>query len=316
MSETQSVSAELMTTGGAEKGLARPNVQPVGAEPEPNYQSGFEGMAVSPFSQAAIAVLRRPIDPDDVEIKPDGIVFLPGVVYRQRLDEAFGPGAWAMPPRGPARRLPKSGGELVMFNGVLVILGRFVAERIGQCMYYPNNAGMTYADAYEGAITDCLGRCCKDIFVAASVLWNKGWRDQWLRKYAEQFENPRNGKMEWRRKASLRKNYQFQSVAPPTEGAPFVSSAASAPPAVPGGPPSVQSAPPAPESRQTELVDNPATDATLDLLEKTAFEELKWPHDFAGRWLFNKYQTRNPSDLTEAKAREAIETMKTEGPVK
>jgi hypothetical protein len=43
--------------------------------------------------------------------------------------------------------------------------------------------GMSYASALEGARTDCLSRCCKDLGMA-SELWDKAWRDGWTAKYA------------------------------------------------------------------------------------------------------------------------------------
>lgn len=37
---------------------------------------------------------------DDIEIKPDGIVYLPEIKYRRILNKAFGPGGWGLAPRG------------------------------------------------------------------------------------------------------------------------------------------------------------------------------------------------------------------------
>jgi hypothetical protein len=42
----------------------------------------------------------EPIREEDVEIKPDGTIYLPEIKYRRRLNQAFGPGAWAMKPIG------------------------------------------------------------------------------------------------------------------------------------------------------------------------------------------------------------------------
>lgn len=295
-----------------------PNVKPIGMidETAVDYRRGFEGIAISPFSKEAIEVLRRPIDPDDVEIKPDGVCYMPGVFYRSRLNEAFGPGAWAIAPRGPARRVPKNGGELVIFHGVLIIHGRFVSEKVGGCMYHPNNFGMNYTDAYEGAITEALSRCCKEIVPAVEVLWKKGWREEWTKKYCETYENRKTGKTEWRRKDSLRISCLTPDAIPTMEEGPSVSGAGNAPSVAPGESQRPEkTSPPAPASPQTAPADKPATDATLDALEKLAFEELKWPHDYAGRWLFTNFGTRNPGDLTEAKAVEAIEKIRAHGPI-
>lgn len=291
-----------------------PTVAPMVADQEA-YVRGFDGMATSPFAAPAIAILREPIDPNDVEIKPDGICYLPGMFYRQRLNRAFGPGAWALPPRGAARRMPKSGGELVVFHGALFVLGRFVSERMGECMYYPSNGGMTYADAYEGAVTNCLARCCKDIMPGVEVLWDKGWRDEWTRKYCETYEG-KNGKTEWRRKSSLRTSKMSPSATPPTN-APFAGAAATAPNAANGASSSAPSAPPAPESTPKVSDAEPlASDAQLDALEKLAFDELRFTHDYAGRWLFTTFGTRDPSKLTAKQAEDGLAKLREHGPLK
>ena len=99
------------------------------AAPLPQFFRGFEGAAIEPFPDAARKVLAEPPDPRDVEIKPDGIVFLPGVAYRRILTRAFGAGGWSILPRSPARVMD----NIVVYHGALVCLGRFVAEAVGEC---------------------------------------------------------------------------------------------------------------------------------------------------------------------------------------
>lgn len=163
--------------------VARPPVDdgpPVVPTPQAlQYMTNFDGMASAPFPDAAIKALTAPIDPKMIEIKPDGICYLPGVFYRQRLTEAFGPGGWALAPRGPARVM----GNLVTYHAALYVSGRFVSEAVGECQYHANNGGMTYASALEGARTDALTRCCKDLLVAKE-LWDPSFREKWIAEYA------------------------------------------------------------------------------------------------------------------------------------
>ena len=49
-----------------------------------------------PFDKQISEILLKPIDPKDVEIKPDGIIYLPEIKYRRILNQAFGPGGWAL----------------------------------------------------------------------------------------------------------------------------------------------------------------------------------------------------------------------------
>jgi Mitochondrial genome maintenance MGM101 len=65
-----------------------------------DWTKSFHGLSVQPFSKEAADVLLAPIDPGDVEIKPDGIIYLPEIKYRRILNRAFGPGGWGLAPRG------------------------------------------------------------------------------------------------------------------------------------------------------------------------------------------------------------------------
>ncbi len=284
--------------------IAPPTVAPIVA-PEEEYVKGFDGMAIAPFSAPAVAILREPIDPNDVEIKPDGIVYMPGVFYRSRLNRAFGPGAWAISPRGTARRMPKGGGELVVYHGALFVLGRFVSERMGHCMYYPSNAGMTFADAFEGAITDCVSRCCKDIIPGVEVLWEKGWRDEFQRAYCEKGDD---GK--WRRKSSSRTSKLNRNAG--VQGANGAGAAANASNVAPGQSVSGPPAPPAKDSGSTVSVDkpDPASEAQLDSLERLVFDDCKASTDYASKWLLATFKTNDPQRLTVAQADKAIATFR------
>ncbi len=65
-----------------------------------DWTTSFHGLSDAPFSKEAANVLLKPIDPNDVEIKPDGIIYLPEIKYRRILNLAFGPGGWGLAPRG------------------------------------------------------------------------------------------------------------------------------------------------------------------------------------------------------------------------
>lgn len=69
-------------------------------EKQVDWTRSFHGLSASPFSDAAIAVLTAELSYDDIEIKPDGIVYLPEIKYRRILNRAFGPGGWGLAPRG------------------------------------------------------------------------------------------------------------------------------------------------------------------------------------------------------------------------
>lgn len=71
-----------------------------GAAPGIDWSSSFHGLSTVPFAPEVAAVLMKAIPFEDVEIKPDGIIYLPEIKYRRILNQAFGPGGWGMAPRG------------------------------------------------------------------------------------------------------------------------------------------------------------------------------------------------------------------------
>lgn len=65
-----------------------------------DWARSFHGLSAQPFDEKAAEVLTQPIPADDIEVKPDGIVYLPEIKYRRILNKAFGPGGWGLAPRG------------------------------------------------------------------------------------------------------------------------------------------------------------------------------------------------------------------------
>jgi hypothetical protein len=73
-----------------------------------DWTSSFHGLSIQPFSKEAAEVLLAPLDDADIEIKPDGIIYLPEIKYRRILNKAFGPGGWGLAPRGETIVTPKA----------------------------------------------------------------------------------------------------------------------------------------------------------------------------------------------------------------
>ncbi len=177
--------ADKPTNGQPQPGPSSPLVQ----QPQ-QFAQGFTGMATEPFPEAARRILAETPDHADVEIKPDGIVFMPGVWWRRQLTRAFGAGGWSLAPRGPTRTV----GNSVEYHGALYCMGRWVSEAVGGC----DSGYMSHADMVESARTDCLSKACKDLGMA-SELWNKAWREAWQKEYAETYQT-KDGKTRWKLK--------------------------------------------------------------------------------------------------------------------
>ena len=86
-----------------------------------DWTSSYHGLSAEPFPKETADILLKPLDFDDVEIKPDGICYLPEIKYRRILNRAFGPGGWGLAPRGESTVTSKA----VTREYALVALGRY-----------------------------------------------------------------------------------------------------------------------------------------------------------------------------------------------
>ncbi|EAL68688.1 mitochondrial genome maintenance protein [Dictyostelium discoideum AX4] len=138
----------------------------------------YQGISKEPFSKEIVDTLLADLNPDDIEIKPDGLIYLPEIKYRRILNQAFGPGGWALKPFGP----PVVEGKTLIRPYALYCLGRYVAESIGEQQYVPNSF-ISFATATESAKSNALVRCCKDLGIGSS-LWDPIFIRQWKSEYA------------------------------------------------------------------------------------------------------------------------------------
>lgn len=67
---------------------------------EIDWSTSFHGLSSTPFSSSQATTLMKPLQSSEIEIKPDGLLYLPEILYRRILNKAFGPGGWGMVPRG------------------------------------------------------------------------------------------------------------------------------------------------------------------------------------------------------------------------
>lgn len=73
-----------------------------------DWTRSFHGLSAEPFPKEAANILLAEMDPEEIEIKPDGIAYLPEIKYRRILNRAFGPGGWGLVPRGESIVTPKT----------------------------------------------------------------------------------------------------------------------------------------------------------------------------------------------------------------
>lgn len=172
-----------------------------------DWTTSYRGLSTAPFTPEAAAALLRPLSSEDVEIKPDGLLYLPEIKYRRTLNMAFGPGGWGMVPRSEVEVGPR----IVSREWALVCLGRLVAVARGEQEYFDPSGVPT---AIEASKSNALMRCCKDLGVASEL-----WDPRFIRKFKAEHcveamvEHQRDKKKRklWRRK-DAKFEYPYKEV--------------------------------------------------------------------------------------------------------
>lgn len=189
MSEEVAVIDEAQQTEGEDTALATvpqevaPTAEEFGLQP-------LRGMRR--FAPEQEAILSASIQPDILEIKPTGEVYLPQVWYRRILNCAFGIGGWGIEPLGDGY---KTDDKAVCREFRLWVEGRPVSQVMGEADYIASNDRMTRATACESARSNALMRCAKDLGIALEC-WDRRATEAWKARYAETYMD--NGKKRWR----------------------------------------------------------------------------------------------------------------------
>ncbi|KAF2225560.1 mitochondrial genome maintenance MGM101-domain-containing protein [Elsinoe ampelina] len=176
-------------------------------EKQVDWTRSYHGLSASPFSPEQNTILQQPIDADDIEVKPDGIIYLPEIKYRRILNKAFGPGGWGLAPRGETIVTQK----LVTREYALVAAGRLVSIARGEQQYFDAEGIPT---ATEGCKSNALMRCCKDLGIA-SELWDPRFIRGFLKEKAKEtiveHQVTKKRRKHWMRKDDVVK-YPFKEV--------------------------------------------------------------------------------------------------------
>jgi len=181
--------------------LTVPRIEPevpatltVAAATEPPAAYDYTGASMLTLDAREAEHLAAPFPNEALDVLPTGEVYVSQVHYRRRLNQVFGPGQWAMVPRGKWT----VDRDVMMREYVLLVRGHYVAEAVGQCEYQPTNDRMTWADAAEGVKSNALTRACKDLGIA-SECWDRIWANRWRDEHCIHVWIEGKGKPQWRR---------------------------------------------------------------------------------------------------------------------
>lgn len=173
-------------------------------------------------------ILYAPVNEEDIEIRPDGLIYAPWMEYVSRLNQAYGT-SWTIIPNGN----PMVKDNQVIWGFYLVIKGKLMGYAIGSQEYYPDNKKMNWTDACESAKSNCLMRLCKGLGISLE-LWKPSFIRKWKANFAENYQDKdkRTGEM----KTFWRKKRISTALPPPSPDEPIPEPGAGEPPVNPEKP--------------------------------------------------------------------------------
>jgi hypothetical protein len=142
-----------------------------------NWMFSFNGIAKQAFSKDIEKILSSPLDEKDIEIKPDGNLYVPEIKLRRILNSAFGAGGWGLVPRSPHSVV---GNNILTREYALVAHGRFISQARGEQIFFSEEK---VTMATEGVKSSALRRCCKDLCIGTE-LWDPQFIKLWKSKHA------------------------------------------------------------------------------------------------------------------------------------
>ena len=166
------------------------------SDPLPPAMIERVGQMVVTDEQAEI--LTAPVPDDEIDIRPDGFIYVSHEYCRRRLNQTFKPLGWTMIEASPI--VPRPGTNEFYQKWALFIGGVFAGVTMASRQMHDKNAAQDMSDVYESIKSDCIRRLCKDLGLGIEA-WNKRRQKQWRDQYAVRVLcRTRDGnKAQWRR---------------------------------------------------------------------------------------------------------------------
>lgn len=160
--------------------------------------AAYERLGQFALTEEQEAILNEPTPANEVDIKPDGTVYVSHEYYVRLLNRAFGRMGWTMVPGSPLTARP--GTEEYYQRWVLFVGGVYASEALASRVFYPDNRNMDLSDVAESIKSDCKRRVCKDLGIATEP-WQRRWAANWKRENAVEVlvQTQRGNVKQWRR---------------------------------------------------------------------------------------------------------------------
>src|SRR5712692_4858324 len=152
----------------------------------------YERIGQMVISPEADAVLNEPLPDDEVDIRPDGLIYASHEYVVRQLNRAFGRMGWTLIPGSPLARRPDANPPEYFQRWVLFVGGVYCAEALASRVFY-DNGQMHLDDVAEAIKSDCKSRVAKDLGIATEC-WNRRFAKKWRDEFAVQVVAPKRDK--------------------------------------------------------------------------------------------------------------------------
>ena len=142
---------------------------------------------------------------ENIDVRPDGLIYAGHTWYRRLLLKLFGAGGWAIVPASDVVHEP--GTPYIYRTWVLIVRGEdfmqhYVGEAVGWAAWYENNPRANKADAVETTKSDALSKIVSKSFGCGLNMWEKQFSRRWRNENCLKVKVRTNKGIEdwWRRK--------------------------------------------------------------------------------------------------------------------
>ena len=158
----------------------------------------FQGASTLSISEDETKKLSADFSNELIEIRPDGMIFLPQVFWRERLNKVFGIGQWALIIKHNTQDVERN---KLYVESVMMIRGCYISTAVGEAELHEDNKMQSWASVWESAKSDSITRCCKDLGIA-SQLWQPNFINKWKDDNAVQVWVDGKNRPQWRKKTA------------------------------------------------------------------------------------------------------------------
>ncbi len=131
----------------------------------------YERIGQMVLTDKAEEILNEPLPDDEVDIRPDGLIYASHEYVVRQLNRAFGRMGWTLVPGSPLTRRPESNPPEYFQRWVLFVGGVYCSEALSSAIFYDNGL-MTLDDCAEKIKSDCKRRTTKDLGIGTEC-WNR-----------------------------------------------------------------------------------------------------------------------------------------------